>query len=541
MTGKPGAPSEDPASPAPTEATLSFLSIGRSAAILTVAAGVVQVIAVVREVFVAAQVGVSSDYDSLLIALVIPTTFAGALTAGTVTALVPAYLEARAETGREDARRLVGAITFWVGLCGIAIWLLLEAFGPIAIGVAGPGLDAPGRAAAVDYLHIVAPLAFVNGILAILAGICQAEERFKALATSSFAGATVTLAVTLLLWEPLGLGAVALANLLGPVTYGSVLAVAAVRASIAPKLTVWTTREQLSAFVRHAAPLTLSSAILQVNGVVDRAVASLIGPGAVSALRYADVLVRTPIGAISPAWSTALYPSLVRVAHVGGSGLGGATSRALRYVLTVFVPIAALTIAVAPVAVAVGFGRGAFTADDVALTAGAVAAFAPLIVVTMCYPPFTGAFNARRRGDVLLLGGILYAALNAGLSILLGLTLGAAGVALASSVTAVLGLAYFARRLTAVEHDFVLSPIWRTLLLAIAASIPVAVPIGVICWLGFVSGGLVVGLTALIAFGSIGLLGYLAIALRVGLEEAGSLAQLVARAWSAMRPARRSG
>ena len=519
---------------------MSFVSIGRSAAILTVAAAVVQVIAVVREVFVAAQVGVSSDYDALLIALVIPTTFAGALTAGTVTALVPAYLEARAQTGREDARRLVGAIMFWVGLCGLAIWLLLEAFGPIAIGVAGPGLDAPSRAAAVGYLHVVAPLAFVNGILAILSGVCQAEERFKALAASSFFGALVTLSVTLLLWGPLGLGALALANLLGPVTYGSVLAVAAIRASIAPRLTVWTTKEQLSAFVRHAAPLTLSSAILQVTGIVDRAVASLIGPGAVSALRYADVLVRTPIGAISPAWSTALYPSLVRVAHIGGAGLGNATSRAIRYVLTVFVPIAALTIAVAPVAVAVGFGRGAFTVADVALTAGAVAAFAPLIIVTMCYPPFTGAFNARRRGDILLLGGVLYAALNAGLSILLGLTLGAAGVALASSLTAIVGIAYFARRLATTERDFVLAPIWRTLLLSLAASLPVAVPIALICWLGFVSGGLVVGLAALVVFGSLGLLGYLFLAVRLGLEEAGALAQLVGKAWSGLRPARRS-
>ena len=289
MTGKPGESSEEPASPAQRETALSFVSIGRSAAILTVAAAVVQVIAVVREVFVAAQVGLSPDYDALLVALVIPTTFAGALTAGTVTALVPAYLEARAANGREDARRLVGAITFWVGICGLAVWLLLEAFGRFAIGIAGPGLDASSRDAAVGYPHIVAPLAFVNGIAAILAGICQAEERFKALATSSFAGSIATLTITLVLWQPLGLGAVALANLLGPVTYGSVLAVAAIRASIAPRLTVWTTRRELSAFVRHAGPLTLSSAILQVNGIVDRVIASLIGPGAVSALRYADV------------------------------------------------------------------------------------------------------------------------------------------------------------------------------------------------------------------------------------------------------------
>jgi putative peptidoglycan lipid II flippase len=519
---------------------LSFRSISRSAAILTGAAAGVQVIGIVREVFVAAQVGLSTGYDALLIALVIPTTFAGVLTAGTVTAMVPAYLQVREEGGREGARRLAGVITFWVGLCGLVIWLLLEAIGPLAIAVAGPGLEQSGREAAVSYLHILAPLAFVSAVTAVLGGVCQAEERFAVIATSSFAGAIANLATTLLLWQPLELGALALANLIGPVTTGIVLALAALRSSIAPRLTVWTTREQLSTFARHAAPLTLSSAILQFNGVADRAIASLIAPGAVSALRYADVLVRTPIGAISPAWGTALYPSLVRVAHEGGSGLGNATSRAVRYVLAAFVPIAVLTIAVAPVAVAVGYGRGAFSQTDVARTAEAVAAFAPIIVVMMCYPPFTGALNARRRGGILLAGGVANVCLNLLLDIVLGITLGAAGVALSSSLTAIVVLVFFAGRLARSEDDFVVAPITRTLLLAVAASLPVALPIALLCWLGAVPGGLVVGLLALFLFGTLGLLGYLLIATRLGLDEARALAQLIGEWYSHRRGAART-
>jgi putative peptidoglycan lipid II flippase len=507
---------------------ISFRSISRSAAILTGAAAAIQVLAIVREVFVAAQVGLSTGYDALLIALVIPTTFAGVLTAGTVTALVPAYLEARAQRGVDAARRLAGVLTFWVGLCGLAFWLLLEAFGSLAIAVAGPGLDAAAKSTAVAYLHVVAPIAFVSAITPILAGICQAEERFKVIATSSFAGAAATLATTLGLWPFLGLGALAVANLVGPITSGIVLAAAALRSSIAPRLAVWTTREELATFARHAAPLTLSSAILQVNGVVDRAIASLIAPGAVSALRYADVLVRTPIGAISPAWGTALYPSLVRVAQEGAAGLGSATSRALRYVLAAFVPIAVLTIAVAPIAVAVGFGRGAFSPADVARTAVAVAAFAPLIVVLMCYPPFTGAFNARRRGGVLLAGGVMNVVLNLTLDVVLGLTLGAAGVALSSSLTAIVVLVFFAWRLARSERDYVLRPISRTLALSLAASVPVAIPIALLSWSGVVPGELAIGLLALILAGVFGMLGYVLIARRLGLDEARDLARLVA-------------
>ena len=498
------------------------------------AAAGAQVIAIVREVFIAAQVGLSSGYDALLVALVVPTTLATVLTAGTVTAMVPAYLEVLEQRGRGDARRLAGAIIVWVGAAGLALWLLLEVIGPVAITVAGPGLDEAARAAAVDYLHVLAPLAFVSSVSSVLYGVCQAEQRFAVIALATLAGAFVNLGITLALWPALGIEAIAFANLFGPLAMGIVLGVAAVRAAIAPRLAIWTTREELVAFARHAAPLTLSSAILQINIVADRAIATLIAPGAVSALRYADVLVRTPIGAVAPAWGGALYPSLVRVANETGGSLGQATSRALRYVLAAFVPIAVLTIAVAPVAVATGYGRGAFTADDVTRTAYAVAAFAPLIVVMMLYPPFTGALNARRRGSILLAGGIMNVILNVSLDIVLGITLGAAGVALSSSLTAIVVLVFFSDRLARSERDFVIAPVGRTLLLAVAASIPVALPIGILSWSRVIPEILIIELLALVAFGALGLLGYLLIAVRLGMDEAQAVTQLVVE-WSARR------
>ena len=528
------------AGPPDPGAGLSFRSIGRSAAILMAAAAGAQVIAIVREVFIAAQVGLSTGYDALLIALIIPTTLAGVLTAGTVTAMVPAYLEVKEARGRADARRLAGAILFWVGIGGLALWLLVEAVAPAAITIVGPGLGEAARADAVSYLHVVAPLAFVSAVSAVLYGVCQAEERFAVIAAATLAGATANLATTLALWSSLDLGAIALANLLGPLTTSVVLAAVMLRASIAPRLTVWTTRTELTGFARHAAPLTLSSAILQVNGIADRAIATLIAPGAVSALRYADVLVRTPIGAIAPAWGGALYPSLVRVANEVGGSLGLATSFAVRYVIAAFVPIAVLTVAVAPMAVAVGYGRGAFSPADVARTAEAVAAFAPLIVVMMCYPPFTGALNARRRGAVLLAGGIMNVVLNLFLDVVLGLTLGAAGVALSSSLTAIVVLAFFSDRLARSENDFALGPIARTLLLAIAASIPAAIPIAIVSWSGAVPEMLLLEVVLLVAFGALGLLSYLLIALSFGMEEARTVRQLVGRWMTRWRATPRS-
>jgi peptidoglycan biosynthesis protein MviN/MurJ (putative lipid II flippase) len=79
---------------------VSLASVGRSAAVLTGATAAVQVIAIVRELFLAANIGLSTEFDALLIGVVLPTTLANILTSGPSTALVPAYLEARASAAR---------------------------------------------------------------------------------------------------------------------------------------------------------------------------------------------------------------------------------------------------------------------------------------------------------------------------------------------------------------------------------------------------------------------------------------------------------
>lgn len=513
--------------PHAAEPAVSFRDVGRSAAILTGAAGAMQALGVVREVFVAAQVGLSAEYDALLVVLSLPATLAGVFTAGTVTAMVPAYLEARDRRGREDARRLAGMITVWVGIAGLALWLVLEVLGAAVIELAGPGLSAASRDAATGYLQLLAPLAFVSAVSGVIYGICQAEERFAAIAFSGLTGSAVTLATLLVLWQPMGLGALALGNLAGPIVTALVLLVSAARGSVMPRPTPWTNRTEITSFVRHAAPLVVSSAVLQINGIADRAIASLITPGAVSALRYADVLVRTPIGAISPAWGTALYPSLVRVALGSAAALSSATERSIRYVLSLFVPVAVLTVAVAPVAVAVGYGRGAFSPDDVIRTAQAVAAFAPLIVVMMCYPPLTGALNAQHRGGVLLAAGVMNVCLNFALDVAFGLWLGAPGVALSSSLTAIVVLVFFSWRLSRSEDSINLMRVARTLLVATIASLPFAIPIGLLSWFGVQTPGLVIGLLLLVVFGILGIAGYLVVATRLRLDEARALRQVV--------------
>ena len=282
--------------------SFSLQAVSRSAFILTGGATLAQALAIGRELFLAAQLGVSAELDALFIALALPTTLAGVLTSGVVTALVPIYIGLRDESGPLEARRFAGGVIVWVGLFGLGASVLVGLLAEVAVAVTGPGLDPSGRAAAVGYLRLLAPMAFVATVSSILYAVCQAEERFAGIAVANLATPAVALTAIVLLWQQLGLTAVAIGSLLGPVVGALFLYLTTVRADMAPRPTLRVSRAALGAFTRHAAPLTLSAAVLQVNTVVDRAIASILAPGGVSALRFAELLARAPIGVIAPAW-----------------------------------------------------------------------------------------------------------------------------------------------------------------------------------------------------------------------------------------------
>lgn len=523
--------------------TPSLRAVGRSALILTSGSFAVQLVSVSRELFVAAQVGLSRELDAFLIALVLPLTLSGVLTSGTVTALVPAYIDARGTHGLVRARRLAGAVLSLVAIGAILLTIGLSVFADVAVGIIGPGLNATSQLEAAAYLRLIAPVAFFVAMTGVLTSICQAEERFSGIALASLSGPAVALIVIVALWGSLGLAGYALASLLGPATTCVVLAVYTIRTGIAPIPGLRFRGLQLGAFARHAGPLTLSGAILQLNVVADRAIASLIAPGAVSALRYGEILVRTPVTAIAPAWSAALYPAQVRAAANDiGSRLGATTGRSIAYAIVAFIPLAAFAAALAPLAVDAAYLRGAFDARDAAVTANVVAAFAPLILVMMVAPVLIGAHNARRQGVLLLATGAINVVLNFTLDVALGAWLGVAGIALSSSITAILLVIFLSVRLRKAEADFPLRPLLRTALHALGAvTIPAAI-VALVAWSGLGRGSVTWDLLLLAGLGIPAAAAYTFIATRTGLSEATNVMRLisqrlrpVARLWRTSR------
>ncbi len=502
------------------DGTSRLAGLGRSAALLTTAASLGQVFGVGRELFVASRVGTSPQLDALLIALVAPTMIAGLLSSGAATALVPAHAAVAERHGPALAQRMVGVILTWTTIAGLAAMLLLTIAAPIVVAVAGPGLGADGRRTAEGFVPVVAPILVLSAVGGLVTAIFQILGRFRPIAVAWLVGPLVSMIATIALWPALGLTAYAVGLVLNPAVVLLILVIIAARSGAMPGPALRTGRGGMGGFLGHAGPLTISASVLQFNLLADRSIASLIASGAVSALRYGDSIVRLPLNTLGPAWARVVYPSLVAAARTGDhESVGASAYRAMRYLLSIFVPISIGVAALAPLAVRIVFGRGAFDEAAVTATAAALAGFAGLIGLTMIQGVLVGAHNAQRRAIFLMLMGFLNAILNLVFDVLFGFALGIGGIALSTTFTTAIVLLVMGRRLNQADPAFqgqaLLSVAGRTIL----ASLVPAVPAALVAWTNVVGGGLPEEIVLTLALGAAGCVEYVIVARWLRLDE----------------------
>jgi putative peptidoglycan lipid II flippase len=472
-----------------------------------------------RELFVASKVGASQGLDALLVALVLPTILTGVLSSGIAAAVVPAYARLERFHDQRTARSFLASVLAWGLLAAVIGTLALLAVPGLAVLIAGPGLAQTAREMAIGFVPVLAPIVLFGFAASLLSATCQINQRFRAIALGVVAGPVVSLMVTVLLWDDLGLGALALAWTANFLTTSVVLGVYAVAARLLAKPQFRQDLAEARRFGRHAAPLTVSALINKSTLFTDRAVTSLLPSGSISALRYGEALIGMPTQAIAPAWSLALYPVLVRAHQAEGPTFGGSVHVAVRYVLAVFIPLAVATTALAPLLVKVVYVRGAFDAAAASTTAAAVAAMGPLMVLTMIQGALVPAHNARQSGVFLLQVGIVGAISNLVLDVALGLVLGVGGIALSTSMVLVISVTIMALRLAREEPDFRVRELAAVSVRAVGASIVPGLPIALVAWGSGGFGSLFANLAALVVLTLAGLAVYVPLADRLRLAE----------------------
>ncbi|MGW5053349.1 lipid II flippase MurJ [Actinokineospora sp. NPDC004072] len=331
----------------------------------------------------------------------------------------------RAALGLSGVVLLVGGGGMWVGAPGV-------------VGVLAPGFDAATAEVAVGVTRVVLVATVLISGTNLLAGAGQALGRFAPAAVQGVGFNLVMIAAAGVAGPVFGVGALAWGFVLGSAVR-LVIQVPAVRAVVArPWPTLRWGDPGLREMLRLLPALLVGSAAANVNTLVDRAVASTIGDGAIAAVNFAARLVATVDMLVVATLLAALYPRLS--AAVGRRAeLRGLVERGMGALSAVLAPVAVVLAVVATEVVAVVFGRGEFDAAAVGLTGSVAAVLAVGLPVLAVREVAARTAYALGDGGIAVRSALAAMVVNVVGDLALAPVLGVTGIAAATVASGVVG------------------------------------------------------------------------------------------------------
>lgn len=440
-------------------------SIRRAAAAVALLTAASTALGLVRDVVIAAVFGAGAALDAYLVAQgvmnLVLAIIAGAM-AKSVTPQVAREAVAEGPQGG-DGTRPAGAcpghrsfdvaLTVTLGVLGIAALVAAVLAAPIT-AVLAPGFGPAESALAADLTRWILLATVLVAGTNLLAAFGHAHGRFRWAALEGIPFNLAMIVAAAAFGPRFGVHALAAGFVAGS-ALRLALQLIPVRALRAPLRASLDVRDPgFRAIAAMVPALVLTSAVGNVNALVDRAVATTVAEGAVTALSFGWRFVHLAETLLVAALLVPLYPAIAAVTDdVARRRRLIAEGLAASLVLTV--PLAAGLAVAAPELAAVVFGHGAYDAAAVAATASATFWYAPALAAIGLRAVMIRASQAVGDARGLLWISVVAMVVNVVGDLVLGPLFGIPGLAGATSasiaIAALLNGALLARRHEAID------------------------------------------------------------------------------------------
>ncbi|MFA4932311.1 MAG: murein biosynthesis integral membrane protein MurJ [Caldisericia bacterium] len=463
-------------------------SVAQAAVLIAVVTFLSKFVGFAREVVIARQFGATGQTDAFLVGMMVPSLVLGLFAGGLGTLIVPWYL-GRKKEDPERARLLVDQVTLVWGIIFALVCVGVWAFAPQLVHIFARGFEGARYTLAVQVTRLLVPMGFMLIMTGLFTGLLQAESSFLVAIMWTFLG-NVAVVVSLLVFSSrLGIHAWTLGQtLLAVVSFVPlVILLTSKRYGFLKRFDVrhmdWPAILQFAALLM---PLVLAGGVGTLNVMVDRWVASRLPEGAIAALNFSGRVWTLPITLLAGPIATAVFPSFSSMAVDGSTlhAMDDKVRRTLAFLAYIVIPSSVGIVILATPITRLLFQRGAFDATATVITASCVQMYALGLVFQAVLPILGKVFYAFKDTVTPLLISLGIVGANMAGNIILSRYLGAAGIALATSIIVTLGTIIYAlllRRYFRTEDRLTKAyPLWTQTLRTLLATVPV----GLIAWLG---------------------------------------------------------
>jgi len=418
--------------------------IAKYAGIVIIATIFCRILGLGREIVISNRFGAGIETDAFFIAFMIPNLLRSFLGEGALnSAFIPVFTEYLTNHDRKKAEYFANNVLNILILILIVVVVLGIWAAPLLINIIAIGFKSNlyKYELAVNLTRIIFPYIGFVAVAALFMGILNSYNHFlvPALAPAMLNISVIIFAITLS--YKYGIYSIALGVILGGIGQALVQTPILIRKKLKYRFTVDFKDPGVKKLLKLLVPAMIGLAITQINVVVDRTIASTLIDGSISALYYSNRLVQFPLGAFGIAISIAIFPTLAKytaknnIPEFKKSLLFG-----LKMLIFITVPSAVGLIVLKDSLIRLIYEHGIFSRVATSMTASALLYYSIGLFAYACVRLITMSFYALKDTKTPVKIGIYIVLINIALDLILVKYLAHSGLALATSIAAILNL-----------------------------------------------------------------------------------------------------
>jgi putative peptidoglycan lipid II flippase len=379
--------------------------------------------------------GATVATDAYFLGLSVPLTIYGILLAGVRLGAIPSLTERKVAEPAEFNRvssEIVTSTAVAAGLLSALITLVTVVSLPAAISHGGDELVSMTRTTVVE----LAPLGVLGALVGVIGAVLAAWGSFVPAAAVMALDPVARTILVLALGSRWGADALVVGNLAGSGLAVVVLWVVAERRGVRIRFVRGARTAIVRDVLKLSGPLLIAQSVLQVNPVIDRSMAAGINSGSVTELELGLRLFAFPatlvaaglIGPLTATWAE-------RKARGGLPVLRESLFKAMRALIVVLPPIVVAGMLVKVQSIELLYEGGEFSAAALGRTADVFGLFLLGLPATALTVVLSTLFVVEHDSVFPMKIALANVVLNVGLNLLLRGPLGAAGIALSTTLT----------------------------------------------------------------------------------------------------------
>lgn len=425
-----------------------------SAALVMIVSLSSKLLGFVRQMIIASSFGSNTNTDIFFVSSEFMLGLSGALLASLTSALVTIYIDTATNKSRQAANAVASKMLTLFLLASTIFIILINLFAPGIASILAPAYNAVDLVQLTKYLRLFSVVFIFTAFQSIYAAVLNANNSFVPGKLYGIVYNPIAIIFVLIFGARFGTGALVFAFLIANIGQTLLLKLLCGKVfSFHPSIDF--KDKTIQHLIILSLPLLLSNVFVQLNGVIDKSICSILGEGIASNYSYANTLEQFVTATITISISIVLLSKYASYVAQGNTKMVIKTFReSLGGLIILLTPITIIACVMANEIVGIVYMRGEFNQVAATSTAHALIGFSLGFVPVAIREMYVRLHFAYQDTKMPMIANIAAVVVNAVLSFALAKFIGILGISLATSISVFLTVAMLNRSAKKYIPDF---------------------------------------------------------------------------------------